>query len=326
MQQGYLFVILCDLISVQVRSVMNYQRFKGMSFFKSFRTEEQVRNFVWKTRFEGKDFVCPHCKSEGYWPYDCEPEIRKCKGCGAHVRLRKSTMFENSKIPMLTWARAIYFVMSSKRGISALELQRRLELGSYHTALGMVKKIRRSLLDRDAKYQLTDSIELDGTGFGSAKNNNQREVMVAIETKSWIDAKGREKTRAGFAKVIVADETRKNAENFVSKNIKPGALVNTDAGKAFTHAKVKGIDFDYREMDSNREKVDAWLPWVHRFISNAKAWIIGTHHGVRAPYLELYLAEYTYRFNRRHDPDSLFHRAIYAMSQAEPKTLGSLAA
>jgi hypothetical protein len=305
---------------------MKYQRFEGMSFFKSIRTEEQARRLVWTTRFEGKEFVCPHCKSETYWEYACEPEIRKCRGCYAHVRLRQGTMFENSKLPMLTWARAVYFVMSSKRGVSALELQRRLGIGSYRTALGLLKKIRRSLLERDAKYQLSDSIELDGTGFGAAKNNNQREVMVAIETKSWVDAKGKEKSKAGFAKVIVANETRENAEKFISKEIKPGAFVNTDAGLAFKHAKVDGVDIDYREMDSRREKIDAWLPWVHRFISNAKAWIIGTHHGVRAKYLHLYLAEYTYRFNRRHDPDSLFHRAIYAMSQAEPCTLGSLCA
>lgn len=305
---------------------MIYQRFKGMSFFKAVRTEDQARRLVWSSRFEGKGFICPHCKSESYWEYACEPEIRKCRGCGAHVRLRKGTMFENSKISMLTWARAIYFVMSSKRGVSALEMQRRLEIGSYRTALGMLKKIRRALLDRDAKYQLSDSIELDGTGFGSAKTGNQREVLVAIETKSWVDDKGRSKSKAGFAKVVVANETRDNAEKFISKNIKHGAQVNTDAGLAFTHAKVDGIDLDYRVMDSNREKIADWLPWVHRFISNAKSWIIGTHHGVRAKYLHLYLAEYTYRFNRRHDPDSLFHRAICAMSQAEPKTLGSLCA
>jgi hypothetical protein len=305
---------------------MNYQRFKGMSFFKKIRTEDAARSLVWSTRFSGKAFVCPHCGTERYWEYDCEPEIRKCRGCLAHVRLRKGTMFENSKIPMLIWLRAIYFVMSSKRGVSALELQRRLEIGSYRTALGLLKKIRKSLLDRDEKYQLSDCIELDGTGFGSAKTKNQRDVMVAIETKSWVDDKGREKSRAGFAKVIVADETRENAEKFISKNIKPGAMVNTDAGMAFKHAAVAGIDLDYREMDSDREKVANWLPWVHRFISNGKTWILGTHHGVRAKYLHLYLAEYTYRFNRRHDPDSLFHRAISAMSQAKPMTLGRLSA
>jgi predicted transcriptional regulator len=305
---------------------MEYLRFKGMSFFKKIKTEEQARSLAWGTRFNGKEFVCPVCNHDQYWNYDCEPEIRKCRGCSKHVRLRKGTMFENSKVPMLIWLRAIYFVMSSKRGISALELQQRLEIGSYRTALGLLKKIRHALMQRDEQYQLSDFIELDGTSFGRAKNLNQREVMVAIETKSWVDKKGNKKEKAGFAKVIVANETRDNAEKFVSKNIKPHSQINTDASLALKYAKVKDIDFDYREMDSKQDKINDWLPWVHRFISNAKSWVVGTHHGVRAQYLDLYLAEYTYRFNRRHDPDSLFHRAIYAMSQADPKTLGSLCA
>jgi len=305
---------------------MNYQKFKGMSFFKQIRTEEVARQLVWSTRFEGKDFICPGCKSEDFWEFICEPEIRKCQSCGKHVRLRAGTMFENSKISMLNWVRAIYFTMSSKRGISALELQRRLEIGSYRTALGMLKKIRKSLLDRDAKYQLSDFIELDGTSFGRAKKLNQQDVIVAIETKAWINERGEQKSKAGFAKVVIAEETRENAEKFISKNIKIGSSINTDAAQAFIHTKVEGVDLDYREMDSKQEEINDWLPWVHRFISNAKSWIIGTHHGVRAKYLELYLAEYTYRFNRRHDPDSLFHRAIYAMSQAEPLTLDTLSA
>ena len=60
------------------------------------------------------------------------------------------------------------------------------------------------------------------------------------------------------------------------------------------------------------EKLNDWLPWVHKFISNAKAWIIGTHHGVNVEYFKLYLAEYTYRFNRRHDVKKYFSRALFA--------------
>lgn len=63
---------------------------------------------------------------------------------------------------------------------------------------------------------------------------------------------------------------------------------------------------------------------VHRFISNAKAWIIGTHHGVDAKYLGRYLSEYAYRFNRRHDLDSLFHRALTACALAKPITAQAL--
>ena len=70
--------------------------------------------------------------------------------------------------------------------------------------------------------------------------------------------------------------------------------------------------------------MNEWLPWVHKFISNAKAFLIGTHHGVEAKHLERYLAEYTYRFNRRHDPNGLFARAVTACSLATPITAQAL--
>ena len=79
-----------------------------------------------------------------------------------------------------------------------------------------------------------------------------------------------------------------------------------------------------KNMYDDPKKLKYWLPWVHRFISNAKTWILGTHHGIEPKYLELYLAEYTYRFNRRHDPKGLFDRALGACAIAQPITLPML--
>jgi len=296
---------------------MSYLKFKGMNFFKQINTEEKARNLVWASRFGGKEFICPECRHEGFYQLVTRPEIRKCKSCGHLARLRVGTIFENTKTSMLNWVRAIYLMMQDKRGISALELKRRLGFGSYETALVISRKIRRALQHRDERYKLKEIVELDGSGFGNAAKNNQKRVLVAIETKTWVDAKGKTKARAGFAKVMVADETRENAETFLTANVEKGSMVNTDAGKGLMHIDSKNYDHDYQVMDSKRENIDHWLPWVHRFISNAKSWIIGTHHGVRKQYLDLYLAEYTYRFNRRHDPDSLFHRALTACSQLD---------
>ena len=165
-------------------------------------------------------------------------------------------------------------------------------------------------------------MELDGARFGKQVTGNQSGVLIAIETKDWVDDKGRFKSKAGFAKVVVAEETRRNAQAFVDKAIAKGALVNTDGGQALRA--IKNLDADYQVTDQNPEIIGRWLPWVHRFISNAKTWLLGTHHGVDAWHLNRYMAEYTYRFNRRHDPDSLFHRALYACSLASPVTLHAL--
>ena len=142
--------------------------------------------------------------------------------------------------------------------------------------------------------------------------------MAAIESKDWVDEKGRQKSKAGFAKVMVAPETQERAQAFVDQAIEKDSMVNTDAAPALTG--LKNVDADHQVMGNDPVVLDRWLPWVHKFISNAKAWLVGTHHGVESQYLARYLGEYTFRFNRRHDPDSLFHRALTACALAQPKT------
>ncbi len=117
---------------------------------------------------------------------------------------------------------------------------------------------------------------------------------------------------------MVANETKKEAQEFADKAIEKNSMVNTDGSPSLIH--LENLDVDYQVVGSNQEILDHWLPWVHKFISNAKSWIVGTHHGVESKYLGQYLAEYTYRFNRRHDPDSLFFRALGACVHATPKT------
>ena len=302
---------------------MAYQQFKGMSFFKKINTEEKARKLIWSAKFAGKDFVCSSCHCETFYQLVSQPEIRQCKSCRHHERLRVNTMFSNSKLPILTWIRAIYLAMQGKRGLSALELQGRLGIGSYRTAWRMLRKIRRALQCRDERYKLKEIIELDASGFGKRATGNQRSVFVAIESKDWVDEKGKPKSKAGFAKIMVAPETQVNAQVLIDGTIEKGSMINTDA----KFKNLKNVDHDYREMLNNPEKINAWLPWVHKFISNAKRWVLGTHHGaIRAKYLNLYLSEYTYRFNRRHDPDGLFHRALTSCVDLEQNVYGRLCA
>ena len=165
---------------------------------------------------------------------------------------------------------------------------------------------------------------MDGAVFGRKSKENQAEVLVAVESKEWVDEKARKKAKASFAKVKVAAETKHEAQNFVDQAIQPGSMVNKDAAPSLRG--LKNVDADYQVVANDPKVLDHLLPWVHHFISNARDWIIGTHHGVDAKYLTQYLSEYTYRFNRRHDPDSLFHGALTTCALAKPITARALLA
>jgi transposase-like protein len=253
-----------------------------------------------------------------------EPEIRRCTRCEFPNRVRVGTMLEHSKLPILTWVRAIFLATQDKRGVSALQLQRQLKIGSYRTAWRLLHKIREAMRQRDDGYTLSGIIEFDGADLGEQKDKGQKKVLVAVETKEWVDSKGRHKERAGFAKVQISRETKIFAQQFVDKHIEPGSMVNTDASRSLTS--VENVDADHRVMDAQPKQLDAWLPWVQRWVELAKTWLRGTYHGVRSKYFELYLAEYNYRFNRRHDPDGMFHRALTACAIAKPMRLRTLSA
>lgn len=297
---------------------MAYKRMKFNKILRELDSDEKARAWVWLAKFDGKGFVCPKCGDEAFYQHKKNPEVRECRECHLQVRLRANTIFQDSKTSMLIWLKALCFLTQGKRGISALELQAELEMKSYGTTWRMLQKIREALRQRDEDYKLKDVIELDGAVFGKRQTGNQTEVLIAIETKEWTDKRGRKKSKAGFAKVVVANETKKVAQAFVDKAIIEKSMVNTDGSPSLIN--LENVDVDYQVMGGNQEAIDHWLPWVHKFIANAKVWLVGTHHGVESKYLGQYLAEYTYRFNRRHDPDSLFFRALGACVNAQPKT------
>jgi len=60
------------------------------------------------------------------------------------------------------------------------------------------------------------------------------------------------------------------------------------------------------------------LPWAHTVISNLKAWLIGTFHGVSHKQLDCYLKEFIYRFNRRWNEDKLFYYLTRRAAEATP--------
>jgi hypothetical protein len=301
---------------------MRYERISTPEFFENFCTEEAARDLLWRSKYEGKDFVCPRCTHENFYQHNSRPEVRQCRLCDRQVRLRAGTLLENTKISVLIWVRALFLITQDKRGVSALQLKRQLGMRSYDTAWRLLHRIREAMRQRDERYKLHGTVELDGANFGEQKDKTRKKVLVAIETKQWVDEQGRTKSRAGFAKVTQARESKIYAQQFIEASTGPATMVNTDAGPALTG--LVGIDADNRVMAHAPEKLDGWLPWVQKWTENARAWLTGTFHGVRAKYFVRYLAEYNYRFNRRHDPMGLFHRVVTACMLATPTRADAL--
>jgi transposase-like protein len=246
-------------------------------------------------------FVCPRCGHAGGWAVG--DGRHKCTGCGARTSVTAGTLFDRRRTPLTVWFTACWMFASQKDGVSALSLQRALEIGSYPTAWAMLHRLR-SVLVRPGRDRLTGTVEVDETFIGGEEpglrggraKGKKSLVGVAVEVHQ----------PRGYGRVrmaILADASAASLHRFVTDNVEPGSTVITDAWQGYRGVERLGYTHDRRSQRAARARGDdpgELLPGVHRVASLAKRWLLGTHQGsVEPAHLQSYLNEFTFRFNRR---------------------------
>jgi protein CrcB len=130
------------------------------------------------------------------------------------------------------------------------------------------------------------------------------------------------KTRLGDLRLAkAADYTARSLAGFVRRNVDREATLSTDGWRAYQVLEREG--YARRKLISSdaERKSDLDLAAVHLVFSNLKTWLTGCFHGVSAKYLTAYLAEFTYRFNRRRSPPDLFGWVVRRLCHRPPRTL-----
>jgi len=118
---------------------------------------------------------------------------------------------------------------------------------------------------------------------------------------------------------VVPNASADSLAGFVEAEVEPGAIVHTDGWDGYRRLRSSGYRHERTVQGKGRDAV-AILPHVHRVFANLKAWLHGTHHGRIEPrYLQSYLNEYTFRFNRRFWRGPAFLRVLMLLVEsAEP--------
>ena len=166
---------------------------------------------------------------------------------------------------------------------------------SWLTARNVLKKIRTAMAHRDSIYRLQDLIELDDTYVGGKRTGKRgrgakgkKPVLVAVGTRS---------EGAGFVAMRKVETiSKETVREFLKFHLNAGQNVRTDA---FPALNVVAETHCHQKRVTPPEEASQWLPLVHIMIGNMKTFINGTFHGVSAKYLQEYLDEFCYRFNRR---------------------------
>lgn len=133
-------------------------------FDARFSTEEACVDFLRSVRWPQTGFLCPSCSSSSP-PWPTSRGLLKCRECGRQASITAGTPLEKTRKPLRMWLQAMWFVASQKRGMSAVDLQRLLGLGSYQTAWAWLHKLRRVMVV-PGRDKLTGWVDIDETLVG----------------------------------------------------------------------------------------------------------------------------------------------------------------
>jgi len=291
-----------------------------------FPTDEAARLHLEGIRWKD-GIVCPHCKCNDQAKFsniNPNPEaktragLRWCSDCKKPFTVTIGTIFESSHIPLRKWLIAWYMVCSSKKGISSLQLQRNLELGSYRTALFMTHRIRFALKDQSFKDKLSGAVEVDETYIGGKRKGAGRGSLNGeVPVVSLLERNGRVRSQ------VMKRVSGKNLQAAVRKNVMALSEIHTDENRGYCgvkslyeHHTVKHAMGEYVRREKNRMVT---TNGVEGFFSLLKRGVIGTFHHVSEQHLPLYLAEFDHRHNFRNVTDG--ERTIQGLKKVEGKRL-----
>lgn len=291
-------------------------------FEKRFATEESCRRYLEKLRWPD-GFRCPKCRGDK--ALAVRSTLFQCCKCRHQTSVTAGTIFQDTRKPLRTWFRAMWYVTSQKNGASALGLQRVLGLASYETAWTWLHKLRRAMVrpDRD---RLSGWVEIDETLVGGLEEGVKGRQTA---TKTWVviaaQADGPGIGRIRMA--TVPDCSSDSLHRFVEDCIEPGSVIHTDGWKGYAGLETKGYGREITPVKENPKDASILMPRVHRVASLLKRWLLGTHQGgVADYYLPYYLDEFTFRFNRRRSGSrgKLFYRLVQQALNTSPKPLDVL--
>ncbi len=253
--------------------------------------------------------VCPRCgvmedritKLQGA---STRPGVYKCKDCRKPFSVTVGTVMERSHIPLSTWVLAAHFMASSKKGMSALQLQRMIGTSSYETAWFLFHRLREAAKDYaptgmggEGKY-----VEADETFIGGKEKNKH----VGKRDAKKIGGQGKQAVfvlveREGRARSFhVANVTGRTLAPILLQHVHRGTALMTDDAGQYRNV---GLEFARHETVNHGKdeyvRGDAYSNTAEGYFAILKRGVYGTFHHVSEAHLHRYLSEFDFRYSTR---------------------------
>jgi transposase-like protein len=283
----------------------------------------------------GGEPSCPQCGDTDVYQMQDKDGGRskrflwKCNGCKRQFTVRIGTVFEDSRIPLRHWCYTFWAACSSKKGVSAKQIQRQTGL-SYKSALFLMHRIRFAMAENHDGGPLRGDVEVDETFVGGRPRKRHLHPLKPGQSKkgpapdfkdrktpvvALVERRGRVRAR------VVTGVTSDNLRSALRDYVDPSARILTDERAAY-----KNICQDF---EGGHETVthpkgewvrgDVHTNTVEGFFSLLKRGVYGTFHAVSKKHLHRYVAEFEFRYNTRDVDDG--ERVLQAIRGAEGKRL-----
>lgn len=296
-----------------------------------FQNEDAARTYLEKLLWPDGP-TCPHCgvleeatkldREEGSDTHG-RKGLYQCNGCRKQFTVTVGTIFEDSKIALHKWLLAFHLMCSSKKGISALQLQRELELGSYRSAWFMCHRIRWAMTQSPMAeaLKMKGTVEADETYVGGrekgkrgmpGKDSKKTPVLALVE-------------RGGDVRSFPLERaTLNNIGPVLEEHVDPSTHLVTDESAVYYQmkprfAKHSTVNHGQKEYARKEENFTVTTNTVESFFALLKRSNYGIHHHMSRKYLGSYCAERDFVYNARKISDD--QRTDKALKGASGKRL-----
>lgn len=243
-----------------------------------------------------------------------------CDYCGNHFHPTADTIFHKSPTPLTTWFYAIYLMASTRCGISAKQIQRETGV-TYKTAWRMFKQIRSMLADESASPLggRGKGVEVDETYMGGKRKSGTGRPMAGDKVKTPVVGIVE---RKGSIRALVADDVKGSTLlGMVKEYVLPKSTVFTDELNAY-HGIEHMLTMGYTHQRINHSAKVYVVGNIHTntvegFWSLVKNGVRGVYHSVGKGYLQSYLNEYSFRYNRRFDTTPMFVSFLHQIEKRD---------
>lgn len=288
------------------------KKFQSLTIFEfqeKFKSDEDCLEYLSNIKWS-QGFTCKKCKHKNF----CKGNAlcsRQCTSCRYVESPTSGTLFHKVKFSLLKAFYIIYYVSTSKKGITSTELSRKL--GLRQKTCWLFKQKVMKAMQSSGNYLMTGKVEVDETVIGGQEvntrgreNKKKRLVVFAIERKG----KGINRI---YGKVI-NNAGSKELLPFFNETISKEAQIKTDKWRGYLP--VSKVFKKLVQKESGKKGGN--FPEIHRIIMGFKGWLRGMHH--HAFHLQAYIDEYTYRFNRHFMKEKIFDNLLNRMMNTKPYT------